>query len=161
MKQTIKLSNYSILTSALILIMLLAILYLSKAIWMIYIISAIILIWTVLALFYMPMSVSIDGRCLNINRSLRIKSIPLTEISAVDLQTSPYAERRILGSNGWFGYWGWYHNADIGRYFAYYGNESDARLYIRLKDGRQYIIGCPDPQSFVNHIQKHIYNSRA
>lgn len=35
MKQTIKLSNYSILTSALILIMLLAILYLSKASWMI------------------------------------------------------------------------------------------------------------------------------
>ena len=84
MKQTIKLSNYSILTSALILIMLLAILYLSKASWMIYIISAIILIWTVLALFYMPMSVSIDGRCLNINRSLRVKSIPLTEISAAE-----------------------------------------------------------------------------
>ena len=108
MKQTIKLSNYSILTSALILIMLLAILYLSKASWMIYIISAIILIWTVLALFYMPMSVSIDGRCLNINRSLRVKSIPLTEISAAELQTSPYVERRILGNNGWFGYWGWY-----------------------------------------------------
>ncbi|MDE5923686.1 MAG: PH domain-containing protein, partial [Muribaculaceae bacterium] len=39
------------------------------------------------ALCYMPLSISLDNESLNISRSLKIKSIPLTEIADVRLCT--------------------------------------------------------------------------
>ena len=101
------------------------------------------------------MSISVDEANLNINRSLRIKSIPLKEIKSVKLCPPTMAEKRICGSGGWFGYWGWFSEPSIGKYFAYYGKASDCFL-IELKDGKKYLLGCADAPLMVERISSKI-----
>ena len=62
---------------------------------------------------------------------------------------------RLFGSGGWFGYYGWFSERDLGKYFAYYGKSSDCFL-VRLKDGRQYMLGCNDAQEVVKYIEARI-----
>lgn len=107
------------------------------------------------ALFYAPMSISVDDKSLNINRFLRIKTIPCTAIKSVELCPPTMAERRICGSGGWFGYWGWFKEPSIGKYFAYYGKASDCFL-VKLRDGRQYLLGCENPTPIVEFIKSKI-----
>lgn len=76
-------------------------------------------------LFFMPLSLSVDDRYLHINRSLRIKSIALTDIASVEHCPPTMGATGICGSGGWFGYYGWFKERDLGRYFAYYGKASD------------------------------------
>lgn len=63
------------------------------------------------------------------------------------------AEKRICGSGGWFGYYGWFREPTIGKYFAYYGKASDCFL-VRLKNGKNYVLGCEDKNEFVGYIRK-------
>lgn len=105
------------------------------------------------ALCYMPLSISLDNKSLNINRPLKIKSIPLTEIAEVRLCSPTMGAKRICGSGGWFGWYGWFKEADLGKYFAYYGKASDCFL-VTLKDGRKYMLGCKDAPETVEAINK-------
>ncbi|MDE5880645.1 MAG: PH domain-containing protein [Muribaculaceae bacterium] len=107
------------------------------------------------ALFYAPLSISVDNRELNVNRCWKAKTIPLSEIESVKLCPPTMAERRLCGSGGWFGYWGWFSEPSIGKYFAYYGKASDCFL-VRLKDGRQYILGCENPKDMVAYLSSKI-----
>ena len=61
------------------------------------------------------------------------------------------AEKRILGSGGVFGYWGWFREDSIGRYMAYYGKASDCFI-VRLKDGKNYMLSCIDPLGMMEYI---------
>lgn len=99
------------------------------------------------------MSISVDDTNLNINRSLRIKSIPLKEIKSVRLCPPTMAEKRICGSGGWFGYWGWFSEPSIGKYFAYYGKASDCFL-IELKNEKKYLFGCSDAPAMAEYITR-------
>ena len=101
------------------------------------------------------MSISVDDKYLSVNRSLWPKRIPLNEIASIALCSPTMAERRICGSGGWFGYWGWFGERDLGKYFAYYGKASDCFL-VTLKNGRKYMLGCKDPQSIVDFTGKKI-----
>lgn len=155
MKQQVKLSTYSIILSAVALIVLLvALFFLAKSVAII-IISAILIIWMALALFYMPLSISVNDKELCVNRSLWFTKIPLSEIESVKLMQPTHGERCIWGSDGWMGYWGWYKERDLGRYFAYYGKASDCFL-VRLKNGRQYMLGCENPAAIVDYISARI-----
>lgn len=107
------------------------------------------------ALCYMPLSISIRDGKLNINRPLKIKSIPLSTIDSVKLVSPTMAEKRICGSGGWFGYYGWFSEPSIGKYFAYYGKASDCFL-VTLKDGKKYVLGCEAPNEIVEYINKYI-----
>lgn len=92
---------------------------------------------------------------LNINRPLKIKSIPLSLITSVELYSPTMASRRICGSGGWFGYYGWFKDPSIGKYFAYYGKASDCFL-VTLKDGKKYVLGCEASDEIVEYINKYI-----
>ena len=105
------------------------------------------------ALFFMPMSISVKNGELNINRSLKIKSIPLSQIESVELYSPTTAAKRICGSGGWFGYYGWFKEPSIGKYFAYYGKASDCFL-VTLKDGKKYVLGCENREAIMKEIQK-------
>lgn len=107
------------------------------------------------ALCYMPLSISVRNGELNINRPLKIRSIPLSSIESVELVSPTMAEKRICGSGGWFGYYGWFSEPSIGKYFAYYGKASDCFL-VTLKDGKKYVLGCEAPDEIVEYINKHI-----
>ena len=107
------------------------------------------------ALCYMPLSISLDNESLNINRSLKIKSIPLTEIANVKLCAPTMGAKRICGSGGWFGWYGWFSEKNLDKYFAYYGKASDCFL-VTLKNGKKYMLGCKDAPEMVNAINEKI-----
>lgn len=107
------------------------------------------------ALFYTPLWISVDDREVRIRRPLRSKTIPLSEIESVKACPPTMAARRLCGSGGWCGYWGWFSERDLGKYFAYYGKASDCFL-LTLKNDRKYMLGCDDPQSVIDYINSHI-----
>ncbi|MDE7408350.1 MAG: PH domain-containing protein [Muribaculaceae bacterium] len=124
---------------------------------LVYFYSALVFLLAFSVLWYSPMYVSVDEKTLNIGRSLRIKSIKLSDIQSVRISPPTMGERRICGSGGFFGYWGWFRERDLGTYFAYYGKASDCFL-VTLTNGRKYMIGCNDPDEMVTAIQSAIHN---
>lgn len=155
MNQKVNLSTYSLILSAICPILLLVCLYYCGNNWGGYTIGVIIIAYMCLTLFYMPLKISADERELSIHRSLRIKSIPLSEIQRIELCAPTLAEKKLCASGGFFGYWGWFSEPSIGTYFAYYGKASDCFL-IELKNGKKYIIGCENAPDMVQYISKRI-----
>lgn len=152
MKQKITLSTDSILLSGMVLIVLLVTLYLAKNLILISIISFLVIIGSILALIYMPMSIGADNTYLYINRSLFSKRIPFKGIETICLYQSDEPGVSIFSSNGWFGNWGWYRNKNLGKYFSYNGSNQNS-IYVRTKSGKQYMLGCENPQSIINHVK--------
>lgn len=103
------------------------------------------------ALFFMPMSVEVAEGRLTVMFPLRFRSFPLDEIESARICRPTMGERRICGSGGFCGYWGWFSERDFGKYFAYYGKASDCFI-VTLKNGRKYMLGCSDPQAIVDAI---------
>ena len=158
MKRKVELSTYSIvLTVAVIgLFVILMINYLNSGLeWIAYVFAALLVAQCALAMYFTPISISVEDGCLNINMVLRSKSIPLSDIQSVALCPPTMSEKRLLGSGGFFGYWGRFSEPSIGRYFAYYGKASDCFL-VRLKDGRLYMLGCVDPLGIMECINSNI-----
>lgn len=151
MKKSVKLSTWCIAMTLIGLAVLLIVLYCADnpvAKWIV--VCAFIILCST-ALFFMPLSVSIKDGGVNINRPLKTKSIPLNRIASAKLCPPTMAEKRICGSGGWFGYWGWFSEPSIGKYFAYYGKASDCFL-VELKDGKKYMLGCEDAPAMVDFI---------
>lgn len=157
MKRRVKLSVYSIVVTAICIIVLLVCMYNCRDNWGLYAISACLILGCVMALFYMPLTISADDTNLKINRLLKAKGIPLKDVKSVTLCPPTMTERRICGSGGWFGYWGWMKEPSIGKYFAYYGKASDCFL-VELKNGKRYLIGCTDAPAMVEFITSKISN---
>lgn len=158
MKQSVKFSPYTLfltICSLTVLIAIMLILLRDGQEIAAYVFAGIIVFICSLSLFYAPISVSVDDHCLNVNRKLRSRSIPFDEIESIRLCPPTMGERRVCGSGGWFGYWGRFYDREVGRYFAYYGKSSDCFL-VRLRNGRQYVIGCQNPQAIVDEVNRHI-----
>ena len=159
MKQTVKLSTYSFIMTILTLIALIGVFvweyYKTGSEAVLWIFLGIMMLWAFCVLFYGPLSIELTGSTLNINRSLRIKEIPLADIQVVKLCPPTLAAKRIFGSGGCFGYWGWFSERDLGKYFAYYGKSSDCFL-IELIDGKKYILGCENAPAMVDALKARI-----
>ena len=119
------------------------------------ILVAVIILLLLSTLFYMLLYIYLDNGCLNIVRSLRVKSIPLSKIADVKLCPPTMGAIRICGSGGWFGWYGWFREKDLGKYFAYYGKASDCFL-VTLDNGKKYMLGCKDAPEMVKEIAKTI-----
>ncbi len=163
MKKRVELSKYSVGITFLSIIALGGILcwnllsqreseYKSISIWAL--VSCIIL-WCLLSLYYAPLWIKITDDKLEIVRSLRIKVIPFDQIRSVRLCPPTMAEKRLCGSGGFVGYWGWFSERDLGKYFAYYGKSSDCFL-VTLRSGRKYMLGCKDAKEMVAAINEKI-----
>ena len=153
MKQPVILSAFSLIITIVSNALILSIMFLNNP--PVYVQISLGVIWgmTVLAsLFYMPLSISADKTAIYINRSLRIKAIPIQNVASVKLCPPTMGAIRICGSGGFFGYWGWFKERDLGKYFAYYGRSSDCFL-VELKDGRKYVLGCKNAPKMVEYIQ--------
>ena len=158
MKRRVALSTFSIiLTIAVIALFVVGMIsYLNRAVdWLAYLLAGSLVLICCLAMYFTPMSISVEDGCLNINMLLRTKSIPLRDIQSVALCPPTMSEKRLLGSGGFFGYWGWFREPSIGRYFAYYGKASDCFL-VRLKDGRLYMLGCVDALGIMECINSNL-----
>ncbi|MEZ3550534.1 PH domain-containing protein [Muribaculum intestinale] len=123
--------------------------------WAVCILGGAIVFLFLFTLCYMPLSISLDNESLNINRPLKIKSIPLTEIEEAKLCAPTMGTIRICGSGGWFGWYGWFKEKYLGKYFAYYGKASDCFL-VTLKDGKKYMLGCKDAPEMVKAINERL-----
>lgn len=112
------------------------------------------------ALCYMPLSVTVTDQALIVRRPLACRTIPIADIESIDLCAPTMGAYRLLGSGGWCGYWGWFREKDLGRYFAYYGKSGDCFL-VRLADGSFYMLGCSDPRSVVDEVNRLKTSSRS
>ncbi len=164
MKKKVELSAYcwiiSALSTALICGVFIYALKQPYHIWPVVILGIVVIGLFMSTLFYMPLSISVDNKNLEIRRSLKIKSIKLDDISDVKLCPPTMAAHRICGSGGWFGWYGWFRERDLGKYFAYYGKASDC-FFITLKDGRKYMLGCKDAPDMVSEIKSHLNKTPA
>ena len=111
-----------------------------------------IVVWGLACLFYAPCSIELNEGYLSIHRPVRTKKIPLSDVASVRACPPTMAARRICGSGGCFGYWGWFSERDLGKYFAYYGKSSDCFLVV-LKNGKLYMLGCKDASEMGAAIQ--------
>ncbi|MBE6224813.1 MAG: hypothetical protein E7122_06270 [Bacteroidales bacterium] len=74
--------------------------------------------------------ISPDKDAIYVNRGLKIKTIPMANVKSVRLSPPTMGAIRICGSGGFFGYWGWFKERDLGKYFAYYGRLSEFLLFL-------------------------------
>lgn len=97
MKQKVNLSTYSVIMTFFILGVLIGIICwqaYKDVVWAIWVLLGIIVSLCSVALYYVPLSISVDEKYLNINRPLRIKSIPLSDINSRTM--FPYNGRKTL-----------------------------------------------------------------
>ncbi|MDE6553240.1 MAG: PH domain-containing protein [Muribaculaceae bacterium] len=110
-------------------------------------------------LYYCPTSVEATQNRITLHRLLaRSKSFDYSDIQAVDTCYPSAGGLRLCGSGGFFGYWGYFSDIMIGTYFGYYGSR-DSCFLIRLKNSRQYVIGCENPVAMVGYIQSQMDKS--
>lgn len=121
-----------------------------------YIVAAAYAAINLASLFYAPREIELtDNGYLIVRFAARIKRIPVSSIRRICLVSPTMSERRLFASGGYYGYWGWFSEATLGRYFAYYGKASDCFL-VKLDDGRKYMLGCQDPAEIVEAITRQL-----
>lgn len=156
MKSRVKFSVYSmILTMVISVVLVLACVKTYGELVPFCIVLALCLMLIAPALFYAPLSVRANERYIIISSLLKKHRILLNDILSVVPFTPTLGARRLLGSGGFFGYWGIFKEGDVGRYAAYFGKASDCFL-VRMKNGDKYVIGCADSPEMVNFIKRQI-----
>lgn len=155
MKQQVRLSTFSFISTIACLALLISCTFILPEMWWQIGWGSFIAILLIICLCYMPMSIGADENAIYINRSLKIKTISITEVKSVKLHTPSSKTIRVCGSGGFLGYWGWFSERDLGKYFAYYGKTNDCFL-VELKNGRKYILGCQNTPEMVEYIAKQI-----
>ena len=156
MRQRVVLSTYSWIATICCICVNVFFIFLNQPLHLIQLLLIVLLVvMSTVGLFYMPMSISTDKYTIHINRSLKIKTIPMANVKSVRLCPPTMGAIRIFGSGGFLGYWGWFKERDLGKYFAYYGRSSDCFL-VELKDGRKYMLGCKNAPKMVEYIQSMI-----
>ncbi|MDE7402555.1 MAG: hypothetical protein K2M87_03985 [Muribaculaceae bacterium] len=157
MKEKVIFSKYSLIVTILSILIIIGVaLYIyrrSEDEAIVWILLGVTVIWGFLTLFYAPTTIELTDNSLQVNRSIRVKEIPLEDIKDVKLSPPTMAEMRLCGSGGFFGYWGWYSENDLGHYFAYYGKASDCFL-VTLKNGSKYMLGCNNAPGIVKAIKQ-------
>ena len=155
LKKRVKLSGWSIAMTILTMVFLIGI-----CIWQFHktenefycwLLLGIVAVWSFSTLFYSPMYIVLTEDSINVETLIRVRRFPLDEIVSVKICEPTMSEHRICGSGGYFGYWGWFREPSIGKYFAYYGMASQTFL-IRLKSGRQYMLGCQDSKEMAKAL---------
>lgn len=116
--------------------------------------STILIVTTFAGLYYCPMSVTVEKDCLRLHRLLSgDKCFKISDIKEIDTCYPSAGGLRLCGSGGFFGYWGYFSDIMIGQYFGYYGDRSQC-FYVKLKNGRQYVLSCENHTAIVKATQK-------
>lgn len=154
MKQKIKFSIFTIVVTTLVLILFLvgviALIGEEEKLIVFCIIMAPV---TIAGLYYCPKSIEANDSSVRLHRLLSSpKVFPYSAIQEVDTCYPSAGGIRICGSGGFLGYWGYFSDIMIGTYFGYYGNRSNCIL-VKLKDGKQYVLGCDNPVALVDYIK--------
>ncbi len=155
MKQQVEFSKFCIISTLACLGILVWTIFIISEIWWQIGWGSFIAILHIVCLYYMPLSIAADEHSIYINRSLKVKRISIAEVKSVRLCPPTMGAIRVCGSGGYLGYWGWFSERDLGKYFAYYGKSSDCFL-VELHNGHKYILGCKNAPDMVEYINKQI-----
>ncbi len=104
--------------------------------------------------YYCPKWIEATEREIVLHRLLsKSKVFPYGDIQSVDTFYPSAGGLKLCGSGGFFGYWGYFNDIMIGTYFGYYGSRSNCIL-VKLKSGRQYVLGCDNAPAMVDFINE-------
>lgn len=107
---------------------------------------------TIVGLYYCPKSVEANESGLTLHRLLsKPKVFPWSDIESVDTFYPSAGGLRLCASGGFFGFWGNFSDIMTGSYFGYYGSR-DSCILVKMKDGKQYVIGCANPVALTDYI---------
>lgn len=152
MKQKVKYSMFCMILTSVIVILLIIGIIATWGEWRgCVILSVIFFVMTGTSLFYSPLSIESTDDSLIIHRCLKSERIPVSSISDVERCYPSSGGLRLLGSGGFMGYWGYFSDIMIGTYFGYFGDRNQCIL-VKLKDGKQYVISCEEPDRMLDHI---------
>ena len=101
--------------------------------------------------------ICVTGNQLLINRFFSPKKILLNDIASVELYSGSTRFLKVCGSGGMFGFYGWYKNQELGRFFIYATNLKEL-ICITLMSGKKYMISCEDAQSMYKEINLRLSN---
>lgn len=154
MKQKIKFSEYSVIVTVVVLVLFVigtfSVLDNTRDLVLFCIIMGGV---TIMGLYYCPKYVEASEPDITLHRLIgATKVFPINKIQSVDTCYPSAGGLRLCGSGGYFGYWGYFSDIMIGTYFGYYGSRSYCFL-VKLKDGKQYVIGCNNPVEMVDYIK--------
>jgi len=154
MKQNIKFSAYSLIVTAVVLILcVVGIFSLIGNAEKLTIFCIIIGVVTIVGLYYCPKSIQANESSVTLHRLLSSRKVfNYNSIQAVDTCYPSAGGLRLCGSGGFFGYLGYFSDIMIGAYFGYYGSRSNCFL-IKMNNGRQYVLGCDNPVDMVDYIK--------
>lgn len=109
--------------------------------------------------YFMPLSIAADEEAIYIHRFFRTKIIRMSNVQSVQLCPSSNYYKKVCGSGGFFGNWGWFVHKDYGKFFAYYGSPDECFL-VELRNGRKYMLGCNNSPKMVEYINTIIKKPR-
>ncbi len=161
MKQKVKFSTYSLIITAVVLVLsVVGIFSLVGNVDKLTIFCIIMGLATIAGLYYCPISIEANASGVKLNRLLSgAKCFHYDEIETVDTCYPSAGGLRLCGSGGFFGYWGYFSDIMIGSYFGYYGSRNNCFM-IKLKNGKQYVIGCDNAISIVDYINGKLPNNK-
>ena len=106
-------------------------------------------------LCHYPLSVSVDNQEVQINFILFHKKINLSDISGVRDFNDGKNIKPVLGSYGFFGWWGIYTHRDIGT-FRLTASSLENLVVLKLKNGKTRVISCNNSTEMARQIELRI-----
>lgn len=116
---------------------------------------SIMLTVTLIALWFVPLEVSVSSTFFRISFPMRRRLIPVGQIKSASVFDDKRELKIILGSRWFFGWWGRYSTANEGKLFVYASNLNQLVL-VRMKDGSKYLVSCSDAKIMANCINSRL-----
>ncbi len=154
MKQKIKYSTYSIcLTVAILLLFIIGVFSLLGNEEKLTLFCIIMGGVTITGLYFCPKYIEANDSCIVLHPLLSSPKVYLFDnIQTVEPCYPSLGGLRLCACGGYFGYWGFFHDFVIGSYIGYYGSRNNCIL-VKMKDGKQYVLGCEDATPLVDYIK--------
>lgn len=120
-----------------------------------FIILALYLVLIMAGLFYGAAYIKADSDSIILGSLFKKHRIHMCDVESVETFQPTMGAIRIFASGGFMGYWGYFREGDIGKYYGFYGKSSDCFL-VQLKNGCKYVLGCDQPDKMVDYIKSQI-----
>ena len=157
MKQKVKFNKYSLVVTAVVMILCVAGIF---SLWgndvKLTLFCIIMGTVTIAGLYYCPKSIEANESGITLHRLISSPKVFMYDsIKAVETCYPSAGGLRLCASGGYFGYWGYFSDIMIGSYFGYYGSRDNCIL-VKMKSGKQYVLGCNNAIVMVDYIKSRI-----
>ena len=160
MESKVKLSTYSLILTSLVVILLLTAItlllihssHILSVMFCLFLLGG--LLW---ALLKGPVSIKVNKDNIEIFNRMDSLLIPISKIKGIELFQPTMGATNLCASGGFMGYYGYFKEGDVGKYYAYYGKSSDCFL-VRMKNGDKYVLGCENHDAMMKYIENKLNN---